>query len=108
LIEAARLDGASDYRTFFTIVLPSMKPALAATAIFLFMQQWNNFMWPLVALQTSDKYNFPVALASLKGLATTDYGQMMLGISISTVPVIIIFLLLQKQFISGMLGSGIK
>ncbi|MDN4523878.1 carbohydrate ABC transporter permease [Fictibacillus fluitans] len=108
LLEAARLDGAGEVRIFLTIVLPSMKPALAATAIFLFMTQWNNFMWPLVATTSSDMYTFPVALSSLMGLSIIDYGQVMTGVTIATIPIIIVFLALQKHFISGMLGSAVK
>lgn len=108
LMEAARIDGASEFRIFLTIVIPSMKPALAATAIYLFMMQWNNFMWPLVATTSSSMYTFPVALSSLIGVSIIDYGQVMTGITIATIPIIIFFLLLQKQFISGMLGSAVK
>ncbi|WP_251548687.1 carbohydrate ABC transporter permease [Neobacillus muris] len=108
LIEAARIDGAGEIRIFLRIVLPSMKPALAATAIYLFMAQWNNFMWPLVATTSNDMYTFPVALSSLIGISIIDYGQVMTGITIATIPIIIFFLLLQKHFIAGMLGSSVK
>lgn len=108
LLEAARLDGAGEFRIFFTIVLPTMKPALAATSIFLFMAQWNNFMWPLVAISSVDMYTFPVALSSLTGFSFVDYGQVMMGVSLATVPIIILFLFLQKHFISGMLGGAVK
>lgn len=108
LIEAARIDGAGEFRIFFKIVLPSMKPALAATAIYLFMMQWNNFMWPLIATTSSEMYTFPVALSSLIGFSIIDYGQVMAGITIATIPIIIFFLVLQKQFIAGMLGSAVK
>ncbi|MFD2706758.1 carbohydrate ABC transporter permease [Salibacterium lacus] len=108
LLESARLDGAHEFKIFLKIVLPSMKPALAATSIFLFMYQWNNFMWPLVAIRSEEMYTFPVALSTLNGVSYTDYGQMMMGISLATVPIIIVFLILQKHFISGMLGSAVK
>jgi lactose/L-arabinose transport system permease protein len=85
-----------------------MKPALAATSIFLFMFQWNNFMWPLVVTTSSNMYTFPVALSSLTGVSFTDYGQVMTGITFATVPIIVFFLALQKQFISGMLGGAVK
>ncbi|WP_245680581.1 carbohydrate ABC transporter permease [Bacillus marinisedimentorum] len=108
LIESARIDGAGEFKIFWTIVLPSMKPALAATSIYLFMMQWNNFMWPLVATTSQDMYTLPVALSSLIGISMIDYGQIMVGITIATIPIIIFFLLLQRHFISGMLGSAIK
>ncbi|MEH7384238.1 carbohydrate ABC transporter permease [Bacillus sp. JJ1521] len=108
LIEAARMDGAGEMRIFFRIVVPSMKPALAATSIFLFLSQWNNFLWPLVVTTSTDMYTFPVALSSLRGVSIIDYGQINVGILIATVPIIIFFLALQKHFIQGMLGSAIK
>ncbi|MCC3356961.1 carbohydrate ABC transporter permease [Bacillus sp. REN16] len=108
LIEAARMDGAGEMKIFFQIVIPSMKPALAATSIFLFLSQWNNFLWPLVVTTTTDMYTFPVALSSLKGVSIIDYGQINVGILIATIPIIIFFLALQKHFIQGMLGSAIK
>lgn len=108
LIESARIDGAGELRIFLRIVLPSMKPALAATSIYLFMMQWNNFMWPLVVTSSTDMYTFPVALSSLIGFSMIDYGQVMVGISIATIPIIIFFLMLQRHFIAGMLGSAVK
>ncbi len=108
LIEAARLDGAGEMRIFLTIVLPSMKPAMAAAAIFLFMTQWNNFMWPLVATTSNEMATLPVALSSLIGLSIIDYGQVMMGVTIATIPIIVFFLALQRHFISGMLGSAVK
>ncbi len=108
LMESARIDGAGELKIFLRIVLPSMRPALAATSIYLFINQWNNFMWPLIITNSKDMYTFPVALSSLKGVSTIDYGQVMVGISLATIPIMIFFLLLQKQFIQGMLGSAIK
>jgi lactose/L-arabinose transport system permease protein len=108
LIEAGRIDGAGEWKIFLKIVLPSMKPALAATAIFLFMYQWNSFLWPLIAVSSNDMYTFPVALSSLFGLSRIDYGQVMAGVTLATVPIIVFFLALQRHFISGMLGSAVK
>ncbi|SDO63768.1 carbohydrate ABC transporter permease [Alkalicoccus daliensis] len=108
LLEAARVDGAGEFKIFFRVVLPTMKPALAAVAIFLFMFQWNNFLWPLVVLGDSDMYTLPVALSSLVGMSRIDYGQIMMGTTLSTLPIMIFFLLLQRQFISGILGGSVK
>ncbi|RNA68514.1 carbohydrate ABC transporter permease [Alteribacter keqinensis] len=108
LLEAARVDGAGEFRIFFRVVLPTMRPALAAVAIFLFMFQWNNFLWPLVVMNSSDMYTLPVALSSLVGMSRIDYGQIMLGTTLSTLPIMIFFLMLQKQFISGILGGSVK
>ncbi len=108
LIEAARVDGAGELFIFFRIALPTMKPALSAVAIFLFTFQWNNFLWPLVVMNSQDMYTLPVALSSLIGLSRIDYGQVMLGTTLSTLPVMVVFLVLQKQFISGILGGAVK
>src|SRR5690625_236658 len=108
LIEAARVDGAGEFRIFFTVALPTMRPALAAVAIYLFMFQWNNFLWPLIILNTNDMYTLPVALSSLVGLTKVDYGQVMLGAAISVIPIMIVFLLLQRHFVSGILGGAVK
>jgi len=108
MLEAGRIDGVSEWGLFIRIVLPSIKPALAAVAIFLFMHQWNNFLWPLIAVQTKEMYTLPVALSSLFGLSRIDYGQVMAGVVIATTPIIIFFLALQKHFIAGVLGSAVK
>lgn len=108
LIESARIDGYGEFSIFFKIVLPNMKPALGALGIYNFMSQWGNFMWPLIILSSSKMYTLPVALASLDGLMYKDYGMMMLGASISTIPILIMFLIFQKQFISGLMGGAVK
>lgn len=108
IIEAARADGCNEYRIFATIVLPNMKPAIAATSIFVFMTSWNNFMWPLVITATPEMRTLPVALSSLIGFSIIDYGQVMTGITISTIPIIIFFLLMQRHFIAAVTGSGVK
>ncbi len=108
LIEAARIDGCGEVRIFLQIVLPTMKPAIAALGIYMFMGQWGNFMWQLIVLNDQSMKTLPVALSSLVGLSRVDYGQVLLGASLSTLPVIAIFLVLQKQFISGILGGALK
>jgi len=108
LLEAARIDGAGELYIFFRIVLPTMKPTLAAVSIFLFTHQWNNFMWPLIVMTTQENYTRPVALSTLAGLNSIDYGQLMLGTTISVLPIMIVFLILQKHFVSGILGGSIK
>ncbi|WZL74107.1 carbohydrate ABC transporter permease [Clostridiaceae bacterium 35-E11] len=108
LIEAARIDGCGELSIFFKIVLPTMKPAIGALGIYNFMAQWGNFMWPLIILSTKDKYTLPVALAALEGLQRKDYGMIMLGSTIATIPIMIIFLIFQRQFVSGMLGGSVK
>lgn len=108
IIEASRVDGAGEIKIFFTIVLPVVRPALAAVSIFLFMSQWNSLIWPLITLNSKDMFTLPVALSSLIGLARIDYGQLMLGTALSTLPIMVFFLLMQKHFISGILGGSVK
>lgn len=108
IIESARIDGAGELRIFSTIVLPTMKPTLAALAIFMFLGRWNDFVYPLVITRTANQYTLPVALATLQGANTTDYGQLLAGTTISVLPVLILFLFLQKEFVSGMTAGSVK
>ncbi|MDR7238526.1 carbohydrate ABC transporter permease [Neobacillus drentensis] len=108
IIEASRVDGAGELKIFFSVILPVTRPALAAVAIFQFMSQWNSLLWPLITLNSKEMFTLPVALSSLIGMARIDYGQLMLGTTLSTIPIMIFFLVLQKQFISGILGGSVK
>jgi lactose/L-arabinose transport system permease protein len=109
LIESARIDGYGEISIFFKIVLPNMKPALGALGIYIFSSSWNSFMWPLIILSTKNMYTLPVALSVLNGVSwRREYGVILLGATIATLPIIIIFLIFQKQFVSGILGGSIK
>ncbi|MET9123229.1 carbohydrate ABC transporter permease [Streptomyces sp. NPDC004528] len=108
LIQAARVDGAGEIRTFFQIVMPTMRPALAALAIFLFLGQWNDFVYPLIVQRTPEAYTLPVSLATLHGVQSTDYGQLLTGTLISIVPVLVLFLFLQRYFVAGLLAGSVK
>lgn len=91
------------------VVMPSMKPALGALGIYMFMSMWNNFMWPLIILSTKSMYNFPVALSMLNGVAwRKDYGVIMLATVFAVLPILIIFLVFQKQFVAGVMGGAVK
>jgi len=109
LIDAARVDGASEARIFVQVVLPLAKPALATLGILTFLGSWNNFLWPLVVATTEDKYTLPVALALYStGQNQTDYGLLLAGAVVVVVPVLIVFLLLQRYFVQGVAMTGIK
>ncbi|WP_454811403.1 carbohydrate ABC transporter permease [Paenarthrobacter nitroguajacolicus] len=108
MMQAARIDGANEFRVFSQIVLPTVRPALSALAIFLFLAQWNDFVYPLVVLRSPESYTVPVALASLQGIGTTDYGQLLMGTMLSMLPVLILFLFLQRQFVAGILAGAVK
>ena len=100
LVEAARIDGASEFGIFCRIVLPNVKPALSALVIYMFTNMWNNFMWPLIVLETKEMYNFPVALAVLDGNPTNkNFAVILLATAIATLPILVIFMVFQKQFL---------
>lgn len=105
LLEAGRIDGLSEFGLFIRIYLPTMKNTFAAAAIITFMNSWNNYLWPLITLLTPDKQTVPLLLSNLGSSYAPDYGMMMLAILISMVPTLIIFFVLQKYFVAGMLGS---
>jgi lactose/L-arabinose transport system permease protein len=108
LIEAARIDGANEFRTFYRIVLPVARPQIAALVIYTFISQWNAFIWPLLMLNTEDKYTVPVALNTMIGMSRVDYSGLMLGSLLATLPLLVLFLVFQKQFVSGLLGGAVK
>ena len=108
LIEAARIDGANELRTFYRIVLPVARPQVAALVIYTFISQWNAFIWPLLMLNTEDQYTVPVALNTMIGMSRVDYSGLMLGSLLATLPLMLLFLVFQKQFVSGLLGGAVK
>jgi multiple sugar transport system permease protein len=108
LIEAARIDGAGELRIFLRIVLPILKPVLVTLAIFTFMSSWNDFMWPLIVLTDQERYTLPVALASLSREHIQDVEMMMAGAVLTILPVLLLFLLLQRYYIQGLLLGSVK
>lgn len=109
LIQAARIDGAGEWRIFLSIILPLCKPALATLGILTFLSSWNNFLWPLVVAQSEEKYTLPVALAIYaRGENSTNYGLLMAGSVAIIVPVLAVFLALQRHFVQGIAMTGIK
>jgi len=109
LFEAARLDGAGELRIFFRIVLPLSGPALATVAILQFLYTWNEFLWPLVAAQTEDRYTLPVAIALISnGAKSVNYGLLMAGAVVIVLPILGLFLVLQRYFIQGVATTGLK
>jgi multiple sugar transport system permease protein len=109
LIEAARVDGAGEWRIFWRIVLPLCRPALATLGILTFLGSWNSFLWPLVVATTEDKYTLPVALALYSvGQNRTDFGLLLAGAVVVVLPVLIVFLILQRHFLRGIATTGLK
>ena len=110
LLEAARLDGASEGRIFAGIFLPLAGPALATTTIMSFLASWNNFIWPLIVAQRAETYTLPVGLATLSQSAAnvTDYGLILAGAVVVMLPVLVLFILLQRYFVQGISAAGLK
>ncbi|MFT4029485.1 MAG: carbohydrate ABC transporter permease [Protaetiibacter sp.] len=109
LLEAARIDGAGEFRLFFRIVLPLCGAPLATLAVITFLASWNNFLWPLVATQSESGYTLPVALSLFStGQHSTDYGLLLAGSVLIITPILVLFLLLQRYFIRGIATTGIK
>ena len=105
LIEAARLDGLSETGIFFRMFFPPMRSTYAAAMTITFMNAWNNYLWPKVILQTDSSITMPMLVANLLGGYTVDYGMLMLGVLICTLPTAIVFFCLQKSFAEGITGA---
>lgn len=108
LLEAAKLDGAGEFRTYWSVVLPLLKPALATLAIVQFVFFWNMFMQPLVVLNSPDQYVITQALRSVQGIPNTPWGSVMLGTTISLLPIVVTYLFASKQMISGLTSGAVK
>ena len=110
LVEAARIDGSGEFRTFNRIVLPIMKPAIAVQAIFSFVGSWNNYFVPALVIQSKDKMTVPILIATLRGAdyMNFDMGKIYMMITVAIVPIIIVYLLLSKYIIAGVTLGGVK
>lgn len=108
LEEAARIDGANSWQIFFRIILPLSKPALVTLALFTFMANWNDFLWPLIVTNDMETRTLPVGLSLLQGYYNIQFGKLTASTIISAVPVVILFLFSQRFFIKGITLSGIK
>ena len=108
LLNSARLDGAGEGRIYWSIVLPTMAPVMATLAVFVFMSSWNDFLWPLVVLSDERHYTLPVALASLVGEHVQDTELMMAGAVVTVLPVLLVFVVLQRWYIRGVMAGSVK
>ncbi len=110
LVEAARIDGSEEFRTFNSIVLPIMKPAIAVQAIFTFVGSWNNYFVPALVIQSKSKMTVPILIATLRGAdyMNFDMGKIYMMITVAIVPIIIVYLLLSKFIIAGVTLGGVK
>ncbi len=107
-LDAARVDGCTEYGIFFRIIFPLMKPSFAAMGIFVGMNSWNNFLWPMIVLRSSDKLTLPIGLNALISPYKNNYDILIAGAVFSVIPIVILFLIFQKQFIAGMTAGGVK
>jgi lactose/L-arabinose transport system permease protein len=105
IIEAARADGAGELDIFIRIVTPSMQATYVSSAIYIFINQWNSYLWPLITILSDGKKTLPIAISSMMSAYTIEYGALMVIVSISIIPVLILFLTLQRQFVAGLVGS---
>lgn len=108
MLDAARVEGVSEFRIFFRIALPLVLPATAALAIILFLQSWNNYLWPLLVLSKADAQTAPVALGALVGADKVYWGALMAAAVVMTVPVLVVFVFLQRYFIAGITTGAVK
>jgi multiple sugar transport system permease protein len=108
LIEAARMDGCSELGIYARIVLPLLKPALGTLGLITFIASWNNFIGPLIVLRSAENYTLPLALRSLQSPFNTEWGALMTGSAIATVPLLILFMLSSRQLISGLTSGAVK
>ena len=108
LLEAARIDGANEFRIFRSVIVPVLKPIIVTLAVFTLLGTWNDFMWPLIVLSDKDLYTLPVALASLSREHVQDNELMMAGSVVTTLPVLVVFVTLQRYYIEGLMAGSVK
>ncbi len=108
LLDSARIDGASEFRIYLQIALPLVRPALAVLAVLAFMGSWNDFVWPLVVLRSQALQTLPVVMAGMVNMYRMEYGVVMAASLLSTLPILLLFLALQKQFLAGLAVGAVK
>ena len=108
LIEAARMDGCGEFDIYWRIVLPLMRPALGTLGLISFIGSWNSFMGPLVVMRSIDRYTLPLALRTLQSPSNTEWGALMAGSAIATLPLIVLFVLSSRQLIAGLTAGAVK
>jgi multiple sugar transport system permease protein len=108
ILDAARVDGAGELRVFRRIALPLIVPILVTLAVFTFLGTWNDFLWPLVVLSDDARYTLPVGLANLAGEHVQDTELMMAGAVVTVAPAVLLFVVLQRYYLAGIMGGGVK
>jgi multiple sugar transport system permease protein len=108
LIEAARMDGCGEFGIYWRIVLPLLKPALGTLGLVTFIGSWNNFIGPLVVMRSAENYTLPLALRSLQSPVNTEWGALMAGSAIATIPLLVLFAIASRQLIAGLTAGAVK
>lgn len=108
LVDAARIDGCTEYGIFFRVILPLMKPSFASMGIFVGMNSWNSFLWPMLVIRSNDKITLPLGLASLITPYGNNYDLLLAGSVFAIIPIVILFVAFQRYFIAGMTAGGVK
>ncbi len=108
LLQAARIDGCSEFQIYRDIVMPVSRPMIGAFCLISFMGTWNSFLWPQIILHNRNLFTLPIALSQMIGVYNQEYGMLMAGTLISVLPVIILFLILQKEFVAGLTAGAVK
>jgi ABC-type glycerol-3-phosphate transport system permease component len=108
ILDSGRIDGCSEFGLFFRLVIPLIRPPMGALTIFTFLGSWNSFLWPLIILRSADKYTLPIGLQNLLGLYDQQYGMIMAGAFLVALPMILLFIAMQRQFIAGLTVGSVK
>ena len=108
IMEAARVDGAGELRTFFSVVFPMIKPGIGALAIFTFVNTWNDYFLQLVMLTDQPTWTLPLAVANMQGEMSSDFGLIMAGAALASIPIIVVFIAFQKYFTQGIAMGAVK
>lgn len=108
ILEAARVDGAGEPKTFFSVVFPMIKPGIGALAIFTFVNTWNDYFLQLVMLTSEEKWTLPLAIANMQGEMSSDFGLIMAGAALASIPIIVVFIAFQKYFTQGIAMGAVK
>jgi len=108
LVEAARMDGCGEFAIYRLVVLPLLRPALGTLGLVTFIGSWNNFIGPLVVMRSADRYTLPLALRSLQSTVNTEWGALMAGSAIATIPLLVLFVLCSRQLIAGLTAGAVK
>ena len=108
ILEAARVDGAGELKTFFSVVFPMIKPGIGALAIFTFVNTWNDYFLQLVMLTSEEKWTLPLAIANMQGEMSSDFGLNMAGAALASIPIIVVFIAFQKYFTQGIAMGAVK